>query len=408
MQHLRTLWLPIVLLILGIIAVASPTKPDHINACLWDDDTLRAEAQGLPGLAEVITGHFDRFPPKYYEMRLDRVTNEVESDPTNLDHYDNAGVACDRLGRSDDAIEWMSRKRIALDALETPDPEHEYRYLANLGTFHVHRWLSAGADRAEMADVERARDLIAQAIKLNPDAHFGREQYQLRAIEWILSLDEKVVPPTFISINHGSEDEPYYEEDPASFWRSSLGDREELIEGLSGLIVLGNAWESVDVYNALRFALYYEQYAVIAYLAELRIDELRKQGRRSLLPENQHNKAFRMISSDVLQTNVIADTERYFREARAQAKERESAFNAYVIERLDRGEHPDTHPDFFAQWTPTNYAPPPIPGRAWYNTIAFRIGFALVLLVGLFGCVLLVLIKLTKLIIHRATTPSGS
>jgi hypothetical protein len=37
--------------------------PAAALACLWDHDTLRYEAKGLPGVIEITTGRFDRFPP---------------------------------------------------------------------------------------------------------------------------------------------------------------------------------------------------------------------------------------------------------------------------------------------------------------------------------------------------------
>ena len=191
---LTTLFALVTVAALFVFGGSAPGDPRA--GCLWDSDTLRTEATGAPGLVETIVGRFDRYPPLYYEMRLERVATELDADPAdhpkNLAAYDDAGVACDRLGRHDEAIEWMSRKRTALDALPASEErtEHEYRYLANLGTFHAHRWIAAGADRSDMADIERARDLIAQAIELNPDAHFGRERYQLMALEWILEPPE--------------------------------------------------------------------------------------------------------------------------------------------------------------------------------------------------------------------------
>ena len=39
-------------------------------------------------------------------MRLRRVAAEIETNPGNLDAYDDTGVACDRLHRGDEAIAW--------------------------------------------------------------------------------------------------------------------------------------------------------------------------------------------------------------------------------------------------------------------------------------------------------------
>jgi tetratricopeptide (TPR) repeat protein len=162
-------------------------------ACSWDSDTLRFEAEGLPDAFHAIVGRFERNPPLYYEMRLNRVTQGLEADPTQLALYDDAGVACDRLGRGDEAIEWMVRKRAQLAEREVDSDrytDHQYRYLANIGTFYAHRWFRNGADFDQLDDLEAAVRFIQDAIELNPDAHFGREKYQLMALEWVASKPE--------------------------------------------------------------------------------------------------------------------------------------------------------------------------------------------------------------------------
>lgn len=159
-----------------------------------------------------------------------------------------------------------------LDATSAQVKQHRYRYHANLGTFLVHRWVRQGGDRAKIDDVKRARDEIAAAIEINPNAHFGREKYQLRVIEWIIN------PPSAA----GSQYLPNFLE-----WESqasgNLADPKEAddaVRGLAGLIVLGNAWESVDVFNALDVALHHDTLGyqktrdggrnTLAYLAWLR------------------------------------------------------------------------------------------------------------------------------------------
>ena len=83
----------------------------------------------------------------------------------------------------------MKKKKAALDSLTGNEAkDHRYRYLANLGTFHAHRWVSQTAEKrnTDLSDLRRSEELITQAIKENPDAHFGREIYQLMAIRWLL------------------------------------------------------------------------------------------------------------------------------------------------------------------------------------------------------------------------------
>ena len=162
-------------------ATAAPAPPSVTLACLWDRDTLAYETKKFPGLVDIITGRFERNPDEYYQLRLERVAAEIANTPDNLSLYDDAGVACDRLHRHDEAITWMTRKGAVLDAApESPEArEHRYRYYANLGTFQVHRWLRRGSIPAEIQDLRDSETNLSKAIEINPDAHFGRERYQL-------------------------------------------------------------------------------------------------------------------------------------------------------------------------------------------------------------------------------------
>jgi hypothetical protein len=90
----------------------------RLRACLWDSDTVATEAQGLADVIRAISGRFERNPPLYYEMRLEFSTRKVKANADDLEAYDDAGVACDRLGRGDEAIVWVERKRARLDAIE--------------------------------------------------------------------------------------------------------------------------------------------------------------------------------------------------------------------------------------------------------------------------------------------------
>jgi hypothetical protein len=262
------------------------------RACMWDSDTLAAEAKGLPEVVQVITGRFERNPPLYYELRLRRASAALQADPSRLEAYDDATVACDRLSRSDDAIRWMKRKRAALGRSALPREtrrEHRYRYLANVGTFRAHRWLRAGADRRRLHEIRQARDDIRAAIQLNPDAHFGRERYQLKALEWILN------PPEYAPSDAlGSERFPDFlglekhrggTSDTGRLKKLGFGDA---VQGLAGLIVLGNAWESVDIFHALARALQMEGRSSLAYLAELRCGELIDAGKGRAPLREQH------------------------------------------------------------------------------------------------------------------------
>ncbi len=308
-------------------------------ACLWDSDTIRAEAKGLPEVLQIITGRFERNPPLYYEMRLARAAARITAEPDDLEAYDDAGVSADRLGRGDEAIAWMGRKAERLDAMERSGidaarvKDHRYRYLANLGTFHIHRWVRAGGDREDLADAERARELIRAAIEMNPDAHFGREKYQLMAIEWLIdpTQEDRFAEPGWLMIPE----------------RELRDHPREAVRGLTGLIALGNAWESVDVFAVLIRALEQDgDRNVLATLAWRRATELVGEGKRSLHPQASFLPSPRTPPT-LYKPDELEDQ---FQFLRREAEDWHAARTAYMMERLEAGRHPDTDPEFWADF----------------------------------------------------------
>lgn len=389
--------------VLGVLFVCASAA----LACLWDTDTLRTEASGLPGVAEIIVGRFDRFPPGYYEARLARAEREVAERPDDLGLYDDAGVALDRLGRDTEAIAWMARKLGALGRLEASGADtgdHRYRYLANLGTFHAHRWIKNGADRSDTSDLERARELIARAIEVNPDAHFGRERYQLLAIEWLAG------PPGDELLGRVSV---LFDRDPtltgAQYYapRGKLADAGygDAVTGLTGLVVLGGGWESVDAFHALTAALIDRGDASLALLAQLRREELIEGGRATLYPLAPDAEPEWTEVHTVYDNQVVA-IGAYYAEARAEAEAWRAARNVYVAERLARGKHPDTDPGFWDEWVEPS-RPPAMPAGTLVlggaGIVAALIGFALI---G-FGVVVLTLVVVWRVTRRRATAVAG-
>jgi len=322
-------------LVLGLgISVLVPAT---LLACLNDVDV--DQQRSLPDLRLIITGRFDRNPPLYYEVRLRRVAEAIAADPRDLAAYDDAAVACDRLGRFDEAIAWMDQKRERLERADPEAPatkEHWYRYHANVGTHRAHRWLRGGADRSRLGEMKTARDHIARALAIKPDAHFGREAYQLRVMAWI--VDPPAFGPGAASLPTLLDGKPY---DPA-----------EAIRGLAGLIVLGNAWESVDVFNALAQALDSYGNQQLGHLARLRCLELIAAGHHSLLPDAPRGSTLRsLIERENFRHLGVADvgrTAQSFREARAAAESHHSSRDAFMLARLLEGRHPDTDQLFWS------------------------------------------------------------
>lgn len=317
-------------------------------------------------MAEAILGRVDRWPARVYVERLERAARQIEAGSTDLALFDDAAVACDRLGDDAGAIEWMKRKRALLDGRDASDEdvnEHEYRYFANLGTFHAHRWLRNGASAESVDDLRTGLELITKAIEINPEAHFGREDVQLALME-VLAYN----------VDHPDDQEW---RDHVAFWPVSSRDRptgeprmvttltdrelvlDEVIEGLVGLIALGAAWESVDVHAALHDALTYRSDYSVAFLCNLRIRELLADGQPSRLVPPTLLDRFRGTDEELAlrpwQTEAIRA---YFSESRAIVDQRIADREALVLARLDAGRHPDDEsPEIF--WA--GFVEPPLP-----------------------------------------------
>jgi len=151
---------------LVIFALASLVAAIPALACIWDSDTLRDERRGLPGVAEILAGRWERHSKFFYEHRARQSAALLEREPGNLAAYDDLAVAYEKLGDQDRAIEVMLRK----DKVRPG----EYTTEANLGTFYLHK-----------GDLENGIAHIRKALAINPDAHFGREKYQLMAAEYL-------------------------------------------------------------------------------------------------------------------------------------------------------------------------------------------------------------------------------
>jgi tetratricopeptide (TPR) repeat protein len=311
--------------------------------------------------------------------------------PDHLEAYDDAGVACDRLGRGDEAIEWMEKKRKQLDTADANDPkirDHRYRYLANIGTFWAHRWFRAGADRSKISEMETARDYIKKAIELNPNAHFGREKYQLMVMEWVISgpkVEQKGVfdLPDFLGLNfsHGPTKQ---------YTQTELDDA---IQGLSGLIVLGDAWNSVDVFLALALALDRREKSGPAYLAYLRCQELIDQGRKSIVAgagtgEELKKRLPRIPFFRKREEQELNEFRQSYRTLRDEADRWQAKRTDYMTERLTQGSHPDTDSAFWSGYVdpgPPKIAEPILP-RGRSGIVAIIGGLTLTVL--LFGFLL--------------------
>lgn len=377
----------------GALMVCVPSQ-----ACLndRDSDLLEREARGVPDVMRVITGRFERNPPLFYQMRLKRVEAELKRDPQQLALYDDAAVASDRLGKSADALQWIEAKRKRLPPFNASDKarrEQWYRYYANAGTFRAHKWIRDGANRTRISEMEHAASDIAQAIKIKPNAHFGREKYQLKAMRWIIApvhIPTKATWPVHpISNFLGVYQDEYMSERGFDAFRGKEDLKNlkmlDAVEGLTGLVVLGNAWESLDVFYALQAALAMEGKGSLVELTQRRCEELIAQGKVSLgNPKLSRDELREMLAPSGDDHNLHTYTPQQMREIysrlRTEAEEYQQKRTAYMMARLEKGAHPDTDPSFWSEWR--DYGPPPaVPFSFWekHGAATSIIGGALIL-----------------------------
>ncbi|MBW3637222.1 MAG: hypothetical protein KY445_12290 [Armatimonadetes bacterium] len=337
-------------------------------ACLndRDSDSLAVQSARFPDTLRVITGRFERNPPLFYEMRIRRSLAQLKKNPRQFGLYDDIGVAFDRLHKGNEALQIMAKKRALLPPFDVKNPQIKeawYRYYANAGTFHAHRFL--GAKSGNIREMEKARNYIKRAMEIKPNAHFGREKYQLLAMEWILAVKTKKTKEslgTFLQRREG------WMETGASQEK----ERQAAVEGFSGLIVLGAAWQSVDVFEALSAALDSGSGVTLRHLALRRGEEILKNGGRSLATpqvEDQHLQEMTLISGSGEMGIGVNERNRktldeLFPRLRAEADTWSGQRTAYMLSRLVKGRHPDTDATFWKEWKP---AAPPSVNVAWFN-----------------------------------------
>lgn len=308
------------------------------GACLWDYDTISSEAKEFPDVVDAIVGWFPRNPPLYYQMRVDRRQKELASNPTNFDAYDDVVVGHDRLEQDKRALQWLAKEK---SILPRADKEHRYHYYANLGTVLAHDWARSGARKENLAELREAEKAISKALEINPDAHFGRERVQLQVMTWLDHVREyNLGEPGDSHASLGA----FLDQESERTKGGNFDQR--MIKGLVGLVVLGNAWESYDVYEALTMLLSKNRKGRIARLAHNRCLELKKKGHGTFassedLPDDM------LPYSDTEPEQQQWDNEQYLVLRQMADAEQKRRWD-FMIPRLEAGRHPDTDPTFWS------------------------------------------------------------
>jgi|GEM_PF-1643539 len=382
-----------------------------VSACINDVETRDATPQvrgsapliqmvytrlkGLPEADIIIAGGFARFPAEYYQARIDGLVPIIEARELDspfvaadelgyLSLFDDLAVAYERIGKSEEAIAWMDRKLEELERLgyqsdEQSSLNQRYTYYANIGTFRVHAWLKqGGAKRKNMEQLDQAMAEIARAIEIYPEAHDGREGYQLQAMEWIRDLpdqedrrltqsgNKETVLPDLLGITahlnklEGDGDVDEWKERSRRVVEEK-GERYHQLKldlaGMTGLISMGAAWESVDVFYALGLVLRELGEQGSSLYAFERASKLARDGKKSLAAPSLN--ASRL--ADLIATQVPLESDCKFADfshdpdIEERARSWSSTQYAYISERLADGYSPVDIEAFWRDWSGERY-----------------------------------------------------
>ncbi|MFO0930542.1 MAG: hypothetical protein U0736_26515 [Gemmataceae bacterium] len=139
---------------------------------------------------DVLHERFARHGVAHYRER-DRVTRArltelSPDDPASFPLADDLAAGLDRLGRPAEAVPVM-RDKLARQLARGMKGRELYTSYANLGTFLIHSsYAAAIAGNAEARGRFREGvELVRKSVEVNPDAHFGRERWQVAVAEFL-------------------------------------------------------------------------------------------------------------------------------------------------------------------------------------------------------------------------------
>lgn len=201
-------------------AILSLTLLSSSVACYNDSDSRYYERFSMPNDIQLSEGDFPTHSKYYFEWKIKDRLNKIEKDKTNLDLYDDLAVAYEKSGQADKGIAVM------LSILKNnPD---RYSSLSNLGTFYIH-----------IGKYDEGLKYLKKAIEINPKAHFERERYQIKTVEYIQSLNAK--PPFNFPVQNLNSGKDF-----ADFILQGMTNKDEqekelihALVGVSGMIKFG-------------------------------------------------------------------------------------------------------------------------------------------------------------------------
>lgn len=193
----------------GAIGHLPPEAPDY--PFLAEQIALPHHVPKYPGglsfrfamAHDVIHERFPRHGAAHYQER-ERITRQklatlAREDAVRFPLQDDLAAGLERLGRSDEAVQVM-REKLARQQDRGLTGRDLYTSYANLGTFLLHGSFK-DAQAGDPAARERFKEGVAfirRSVLVNPEAHFGREQWQEAIAEFLLAaMDDPALLKTF-------------------------------------------------------------------------------------------------------------------------------------------------------------------------------------------------------------------
>jgi hypothetical protein len=138
---------------------------------------------------DVLTERYPRHGRAYYQERNRQAREDLARLPPGVTWdalSDDLAAGLDQLGDHDAAVIVM-RDKLASQTDRGVAESGMYTTYVNLGTFLVHANLHAAeaGDAAAPNQFEEGIDSISQACGIKPDAHFGREKWQVADLEFL-------------------------------------------------------------------------------------------------------------------------------------------------------------------------------------------------------------------------------
>lgn len=315
------------------------------------DWIIQPRAIGTPSTNRNTLAYVASWQGIRYSFRAQPKGNGGEGGDANSD--DESGLlkgAADYLdqGLTDqpvDLVERAERVRVSWSgSKELADKDDGFEAYDTIGaSAYAMRWFRNGADPSAIADLRKAVALVNSRDSqppLQPNTSYPKPfapPAPIRAVDVAASALRlpEVSLMEYVSPDHEAP-------------RATL-------DGMSGLVVLGSAWESIDVFDCIAAALsrQYPHKSHLSAMVWLRVRELKQAGHRSLgsIDVEPPPDSMNEVSSE--------DTTAY-RSLRSEADEWEKKRTAYMMARLSAGRHPDTDSTFWSDWHDSG---PPVPAQ---------------------------------------------